>query len=54
MNIQGLNVEVGPIMIGTSSALFTDDTTPWIPTNLTQEEQFAVIDELYHVIPPLS
>lgn len=47
MKIQGLNVEVGPIMIGTSYALFTDDTTPWIPTNLTQEEQFAVIDELW-------
>lgn len=47
MKIKGLNVEVGPIMIGTSSALFTDDTTPWIPTNLTQEEQFAVVDELW-------
>lgn len=47
MKIKGLNVEVGPIMIGTSSALFTDDTTPWIPTNLTQEEQFAIIDELW-------
>ncbi len=47
MKIQGLNVKVGPIMIGTSSALFTDDTTPWIPTNLTQEEQFAIVDELW-------
>lgn len=47
MKIKGLNVEVGPIMVGTSSALFTDDTTPWIPTNLTQEEQFAVVDELW-------
>ena len=26
---------------------FTDETTPWIPTNLTKEEQFAVVDELW-------
>ena len=34
-------------MVGTSSALFTDETTFWIPTNLTKEEQFAAIDELW-------
>lgn len=47
MKIEGLNVELAPIMIGTSSALFTDETTPWIHTDLTQAEQFAVIDELW-------
>lgn len=47
MKIQGLEKELAPIMVGTSSALFTDETTPWIPTNLTREEQFAVVDELW-------
>lgn len=45
--IQGLDAELAPIMIGTSSALFTDSTTPWIPTNLSEEEQFAVVDKLW-------
>lgn len=47
MKIQGLSKELAPIMIGTSSALFADETTPWIPTTLTKEEQFLVIDELW-------
>ena len=47
MKLNGLDKELAPVMVGTSSALFTDETTPWIPTNLTQEEQFAVIDELW-------
>lgn len=47
MKIKGLEKELAPIMVGTSSALFTDETTPWIPTNLTREEQFAVVDELW-------
>lgn len=47
MRIKGLNAELAPIMIGTSSAIFTDETTPWIHTTMTQEEQFAVIDELW-------
>lgn len=47
MKIKGLNTEFAPIMVGTSSAIFTDETTPWIPTNLTKEEQFTVIDELW-------
>ena len=34
-------------MIGTSSALFTDETTPWIPTDLTREGQFDAIDKLW-------
>lgn len=41
MKIKGLDKELAPIVIGTSSALFTDETTPWIPTNLSKEEQFA-------------
>ena len=44
--IKGLEKELDPIMIGTSSALFTDETTPWIPTNLTNDEQFAVVDDI--------
>ena len=47
MKIKGLEKELAPIMIGTSSALFSDETTPWIPTNLSKEEQFTVIDELW-------
>ena len=47
MKIKGLEKELAPIMIGTSSALFTDEMTPWIHTDLTKEEQFAVIDELW-------
>ena len=47
MNIQGLNAALAPIMVGTSSALFTDSTTPWIRTNLSEKEQFAVVDELW-------
>ena len=47
MKIKGLEKELAPIMVGTSSALFTDETTPWISTNLSKEEQFAVIDELW-------
>lgn len=47
MKIKGLEKECAPIMIGTSSALFTDETTPWIVTNLTKEEQFAAIDKLW-------
>lgn len=47
MNIKGLEKECTSIMVGTSSALFTDETTPWIKTNLTKEEQFAVIDKLW-------
>ena len=47
MKIKGLEKELAPIMVGTSSALFTDETTPWIPTNLTKDEQFAVVDELW-------
>ncbi len=31
MRIQGLEKEMAPIMIGTSPALFSDETTPWIP-----------------------
>lgn len=45
--IQGLDAELPPIVIGTSSAIFSDSTTPWIPTDLSEEEQFAVIDELW-------
>ena len=47
MTIKGLNKEVAPIMVGTSSALFTDETTPWIRTDMTKEEQFAAVDELW-------
>lgn len=47
MKIPGLDKELAPIMIGTSSALFTDEMTPWIHTDLTKEEQFQVIDELW-------
>ena len=47
MKIQGLEKELAPIMIGTSSAIFTDEMSPWIPTDLSKEEQFAVIDELW-------
>ena len=47
MTIQGLKKELPPILIGTSSALFTDEMTPWIPTDLTREEQFAAIDKLW-------
>lgn len=49
MKIEGLNAELAPIMVGTSSALFSDETTPWIPTSLTKEEQFAVIDQLWEM-----
>jgi len=47
MKINGLDAELAPIVVGTSSALFTDETTPWIHTDLTQDEQFAAIDELW-------
>lgn len=47
MKIKGLNAELAPIMVGTSSALFTDQTTPWIPTDLTEDEQFTAIDQLW-------
>lgn len=47
MKIKGLNKELAPIMIGTSSPLFTDETTPWIRTNLTREGQFEVADKLW-------
>lgn len=47
MKIQGVEKDLAPIMIGTSSAVFTDEMTPWIPTNLSREEQFSVIDELW-------
>lgn len=47
MKIKGLNKEIPPIVIGTSSPLFTDEMTPWIPTNLTQEQQFEVVDRLW-------
>ena len=47
MKIQGLEKELAPIMVGTSSAIFTDETTPWIRTDLSKKEQFAVIDELW-------
>ncbi len=47
MKIKGLNKELAPIMIGTSSPLFTDETTPWIRTNLTREGQFEVVDKLW-------
>ena len=47
MKIKGLNKELAPIVIGTSSALFTDETTPWIPTDLTREGQFEAIDKLW-------
>ena len=40
MKIEGLKIELAPIMIGTSSALFTDETTPWIHADLTQAEQY--------------
>ena len=35
MHIEGLDANLAPIMVGTSSALFTDETTPWVPTNLS-------------------
>lgn len=47
MKIKGLKKEIPPIVIGTSSALFTDEMTPWIPTNLTREQQFEVVDKLW-------
>ena len=47
MTIQGLKKELPPILVGTSSALFTDEMTPWIPTDLTKEEQFDAIDKLW-------
>jgi aryl-alcohol dehydrogenase-like predicted oxidoreductase len=47
MKLKGLDAELDPIMIGTSSSLFTDSSTPWIPTTLTPEEQFAAIDEIW-------
>ena len=47
MTIQGLKKELPPILVGTSSALFSDEMTPWIPTDLTKEEQFAAIDKLW-------
>lgn len=34
-------------MIGTSSPLFTDESTPWIRTNLSREGRFAVTDQLW-------
>ena len=49
MKIKGLNKELPPIMIGTSSPLFTDESTPWIRTDLTREGQFAVIDQLWEM-----
>lgn len=49
MKIKGLSKELPPIMIGTSSELFTDEMTPWIPTNLTKQEQFAIIDEIWEM-----
>ncbi len=47
MKLEGLTVDFAPIVVGTSSALFTDETTPWIHTDLTKEEQFSVIDKLW-------
>lgn len=47
MKIKGLNKELAPIVIGTSSPLFTDEMTPWIKTDLTREQQFEVIDKLW-------
>lgn len=47
MKINGLNKELPPILIGTSSALFTDEMTPWIPTDLTKDQQFEAIDKLW-------
>lgn len=47
MKIQGLDAELSPIMVGTSSALFSDETTPWIPTDLSKDQQFAIIDQLW-------
>ena len=47
MKINGLKKELPPILVGTSSALFTDEMTPWIPTDLTKDEQFAAIDKLW-------
>ena len=49
MKIKGLKKEIAPIVIGTSSALFTDETTPWIHTDLTRQEQFAVVDKLWEM-----
>ena len=37
MKIKGLDKEISTVVIGTSSALFTDEMTPWIPTDLTKE-----------------
>jgi len=47
MKVIGLDKDISRIIVGTSSALFTDETTPWIPTTLSKEEQFKVIDELW-------
>ena len=47
MKIKGLKKELPPILVGTSSALFTDEMTPWILTDLTKDEQFAAIDKLW-------
>lgn len=47
MKVQGLDKELASIMVGTSSALFTDETTPWIRTDMTIEERFKIIDELW-------
>ena len=47
MKIKGLKKELAPVVIGTSSALFTDEMTPWIPTDLTKEQQFEAIDKLW-------
>ena len=47
MNIQGLNKNLAPIVIGTSSALFADETTPWLQAGLSKEEQFSAIDQLW-------
>ena len=47
MKINGLKKELAPVVIGTSSALFTDEMTPWIPTDLTKDQQFEAIDKLW-------
>ena len=47
MKIKGLDKEISTVVIGTSSALFTDETTPWIPTDMTREQQFEAVDKLW-------
>ena len=49
MKINGLKKELPPILVGTSSGLFTDEMSPWIPTDLTREEQFAAIDQIWEM-----